>query len=52
MKILITKEEVDVIPDDKELGEYIREKFKKKITYSIIVDEADNMWVVTNTEQE
>lgn len=50
MKILISKEEVDSISDDKDLGKYIRDKFAKKTTYSIVIDEADNMWVVTNTE--
>ena len=50
MKILISKQEVDNIPNDQELGSYIRKKFQEKISYSIVVDEADNMRVVTNTE--
>lgn len=51
MKIMISKQEVDDIPNDQQLGAYIRKKFQEKISYSIVVDEADNMWVVTNTNK-
>ena len=52
MKLLISKEEVDSRKDNKELGEYIRNKFKSKITYQIVVDDLENMWVINNSEDE
>lgn len=52
MKILISKEEVDSRKDNKELGEYIRNKFESKLTYQIIVDDLENMWVINNSEDE
>ena len=52
MKLLISKEEVDSRKDNKELGEYIRNKFESKITYQIVVDDLENMWVINNSEDE
>lgn len=52
MKLLISKEEVDSRKDNKELGEYIRNKFESKITYQIVVDDLENMWVLNNSEDE
>jgi len=52
MKLLISKEEVDSRKDNKELGEYIRNKFESKLTYQIVVDDLENMWVINNSEDE
>lgn len=52
MKLLISKEEVDSRKDNKELGEYIRNKFESKFTYQIVVDDLENMWVINNSEDE
>ena len=52
MKLLISKEEVDSRKDNKELGEYIRNKFESKITYQIVVDDLENMWIINNSEDE
>ena len=52
MKLLISKEEVDSRKDNEELGEYIRNKFESKITYQIVVDDLENMWVINNSEDE
>lgn len=52
MKLLISKEEVDSREDNKELGEYIRKKFESKLTYQIVVDDLENMWVINNSEDE
>ena len=52
MKLLISKEEVDSRKDNEELGEYIRNKFESKITYQIVVDDLENMWVKNISEDE
>lgn len=46
-EIKITEKEINDRPNDQELGEYVRNKLKKNISYKIIIDEADNIVIRT-----
>ena len=46
-EIKITEKEIKERPNDQELGAYVRNKLKKNPTYTIMIDEADNIVIRT-----
>lgn len=46
-EIKITEKEIKERPNDQELGAYVRNKLNEKISYTIMIDEADNIVIRT-----
>lgn len=46
-EIKITEKEIKERPNDQELGAYVRNKLNENISYTIMIDEADNIVIRT-----